>query len=40
MNKKPFRANQSDIVKNFAVVMSAVIKRVDCIIKQYAFRKL
>ena len=27
---KPFCANQNDIIKNFAVVMSAVIKRADC----------
>ena len=27
---KPFRANHNDLVKNFAVVMSAVMKRVDC----------
>ena len=29
-HKKPFGANQNDVVKHFAVVMSAVIKRVDC----------
>ena len=27
---KPFFANQNDVIKNFAVVMSVVIKRVDC----------
>ena len=27
----PFRSNQNDFVKNFAVVMSAIVKRVDCI---------
>ena len=26
---KPFRANHNDVVKNFAVVMSAAMKRVD-----------
>ena len=26
---KPFRANQNDVVKNFAVEMTVVIKRVD-----------
>ena len=28
---RALRANQTDIIKNFAVVMSVVIKRVDCI---------
>ena len=28
--KRPFRANQNEVITNFAVVMSAVIKRVDC----------
>ena len=27
---KPFFAKQNDVIKNFAVVMSAVIKKVDC----------
>ena len=26
-----FHAKQNDVIKNFAVAMSAVIKRVDCI---------
>ena len=28
---KPFCANQNDVIKNFAVVMSVVVKMVDCI---------
>ena len=34
---KPFRAYQNDIIKNFAVVMNAVIKRVDCNTKDNPF---
>ena len=29
---KPFHANPNDVVSNFAVVISANIKRADCII--------
>ena len=32
MHMKPFLANQNDVIKNFAVVMSVVVKRADCII--------
>ena len=28
---KPFRTNQTDVIKNSSVVTCAVIKRVDCI---------
>ena len=27
---KPFRADQNDVIKNFAVIMNAVVKKVDC----------
>ena len=30
LEQKTFRANQNDVIKNFAVVMGAVIKKVDC----------
>ena len=29
-NKAPFRAYQNDVIKNVTVLMSAVLKRVDC----------
>ena len=33
-NIKPFRVNQNDVIKYFAVIMSAAIKRVDCTTKR------
>ena len=29
---KPFHAYQSDVIKSFAVVMNAIIKRIDCML--------
>ena len=32
LNKKPFYAYQNDILKNFAVLLNAVVKRIDWIV--------